>query len=675
MSMTDNEFSRVESVRLQMRNVATGETLASTWNPQIFMVPRDSYQLRVVSAPWKTSGELASGTLPCRVRSWRNNGLYWRLLKTASLTPFSFSVLASPGGLQSFSGLQHAGDSMTVDISTEYWRYEWWGAFVIPDTLAVAELRGSTDTSETTLTPEYDYVTEHVGNLNLVSVRIDPWYTHLSMSFRAPGSGLFKAHFRTLAGVPTPAESVTIADGMTVQKFGNVTDVEAVVGETISVRYRLPSGDSARLTWFVNQTLVPPGGVTEWTYYKLDTLRERIRPYILGEETGAGASIIWTWDGADSTVRCTVYTALPDKEVMIGVFANLLEQQELPIAYVSGRGTDAASWSVHGDYHYDEGGFACSYGYLTYSSKVSTGASQKATMFWNFDPVPDGSGVLTDMTMTDNEFSKVESVRLQMRNVATGETLASTWNPQIFMVPRDSYQLRVVSAPWKTSGELVSGILPCHVRNWRNNGFDWRLQKTASLTPFSFSVLASPGGLQSFSGLQHAGDSMTVDVSTEYWRYEWWGAFVIPDTLGVAELRGCTDTSTTTLEPEYDYVIEHIGNLNFVSVRIDPWYTHLSMSFRPAGISSSNSPTAFALSIAPNPFSRTTGINYSLPRATDIALKLYDVTGALTKVLAQGPVAAGRYTMRLDARKLAKGIYFIKFESAEYRETRKLIVE
>ncbi len=177
-----------------------------------------------------------------------------------------------------------------------------------------------------------------------------------------PGPGIFRAHFRTLAGVPTPAETVIVSDGVTFQGFANVTDVEAVVGETISVRYRLPSGDSAELTWFVNQTLVPPGGVTEWTYYKLDTPQVRVRPYILGEETGANATISWTWDGADSTVRCTVYTALPGQKVAIGVFANHLEQQGLPIAYVSSRGigSDAASYGIHGDYHQDEGALQCS---------------------------------------------------------------------------------------------------------------------------------------------------------------------------------------------------------------------------------------------------------------------------------------------------------------------------
>ena len=81
------------------------------------------------------------------------------------------------------------------------------------------------------------------------------------------------------------------------------------------------------------------------------------------------------------------------------------------------------------------------------------------------------------------------------------------------------------------------------------------------------------------------------------------------------------------------------------------------------------------LRIAPNPFSGTTTITYSLPSAGNIALKLYDVTGALVSTLRSGLSPAGSQTAHIDAAKFARGIYVLKLESESGTTTRKLVVE
>jgi hypothetical protein len=88
-----------------------------------------------------------------------------------------------------------------------------------------------------------------------------------------------------------------------------------------------------------------------------------------------------------------------------------------------------------------------------------------------------------------------------------------------------------------------------------------------------------------------------------------------------------------------------------------------------------NLPSACALSVAPNPFSHTTEVNCSLPRAGNVALRLYDASGALVRTLVQRHVAAGSYSARLDALKLAHGIYFLKLDAEHCNATRKLIIE
>ncbi len=64
---------------------------------------------------------------------------------------------------------------------------------------------------------------------------------------------------------------------------------------------------------------------------------------------------------------------------------------------------------------------------------------------------------------------------------------------------------------------------------------------------------------------------------------------------------------------------------------------------------------------------------------TPVSLKVYDVTGKLTKTLFEGNVKRGHHSVSLDFKdnqgeKFSQGIYFIQFETNSLKETKKLIV-
>ena len=82
-----------------------------------------------------------------------------------------------------------------------------------------------------------------------------------------------------------------------------------------------------------------------------------------------------------------------------------------------------------------------------------------------------------------------------------------------------------------------------------------------------------------------------------------------------------------------------------------------------------------SLRVAPNPFTNAATIAYSLPKAGNASLKLYDVTGKLVSVLAQGYVTAGSHSARVEAATLAHGIYLLKLTTEGYSTTKKLILE
>ena len=83
----------------------------------------------------------------------------------------------------------------------------------------------------------------------------------------------------------------------------------------------------------------------------------------------------------------------------------------------------------------------------------------------------------------------------------------------------------------------------------------------------------------------------------------------------------------------------------------------------------------FALRIAPNPFTTTTTIGYSLPHAGNVSLKLYDITGKLVTTYAKGYRNAGRFAFSVQRSELAAGIYILKLTTEDKATTTKLIVE
>jgi len=86
------------------------------------------------------------------------------------------------------------------------------------------------------------------------------------------------------------------------------------------------------------------------------------------------------------------------------------------------------------------------------------------------------------------------------------------------------------------------------------------------------------------------------------------------------------------------------------------------------------------ISISPNPFTTSATIIFSLPGAQE-QLSIYDVSGRLVKDLSVGirHLASGTCTVSWDGRdnsnrELSSGVYFLKFKTGDYAETRKLLM-
>ncbi|MBM3314793.1 T9SS type A sorting domain-containing protein, partial [candidate division WOR-3 bacterium] len=80
------------------------------------------------------------------------------------------------------------------------------------------------------------------------------------------------------------------------------------------------------------------------------------------------------------------------------------------------------------------------------------------------------------------------------------------------------------------------------------------------------------------------------------------------------------------------------------------------------------------LMVAPTMFNRAARVSFSLPRAGNVRIGLYDASGRLVRALASGRREAGRYSAGLEAAGLAQGIYVVRFDADGQTFTRTVAI-
>jgi hypothetical protein len=86
-------------------------------------------------------------------------------------------------------------------------------------------------------------------------------------------------------------------------------------------------------------------------------------------------------------------------------------------------------------------------------------------------------------------------------------------------------------------------------------------------------------------------------------------------------------------------------------------------------------PTVFKLSQNyPNPFNPTTKIDYQLPKAEKVVIKVYDILGKLVKELVNENKEAGYYTVTFVGTIFASGVFFYRFIGGEYNAVKKMVL-
>ena len=76
----------------------------------------------------------------------------------------------------------------------------------------------------------------------------------------------------------------------------------------------------------------------------------------------------------------------------------------------------------------------------------------------------------------------------------------------------------------------------------------------------------------------------------------------------------------------------------------------------------------------PNPFNPKTTINYSIPKASFVTLKVYDVLGSEVMTVVSEQQSAKNYSYDVDFSKLSSGVYYYTIKAGNYSATKKLML-
>jgi hypothetical protein len=76
----------------------------------------------------------------------------------------------------------------------------------------------------------------------------------------------------------------------------------------------------------------------------------------------------------------------------------------------------------------------------------------------------------------------------------------------------------------------------------------------------------------------------------------------------------------------------------------------------------------------PNPFNPSTTIQYSIPHASRVTLKVYDVLGRVVSILVDEQKNAGAYSTEFDGKSLSSGVYYYRLTSNNNSDVKRMLL-
>ncbi len=153
-----------------------------------------------------------------------------------------------------------------------------------------------------------------------------------------------------------------------------------------------------------------------------------------------------------------------------------------------------------------------------------------------------------------------------------------------------------------------------------------------------------------------------------------------PDTMN-----SLLDEMAAELRP---YMTEYKHRWPFIGTILEDWETAIQLmkdynEARPAyveqhiwGLTSTEKYQALEYKLvqnSPNPFAKSTRIQYQIPEAATVQLGIFNARGQLIKSYSEHHPTGGKYALEWDAGSLSPGIYFISMQTDSFFDVKKLL--
>jgi hypothetical protein len=124
----------------------------------------------------------------------------------------------------------------------------------------------------------------------------------------------------------------------------------------------------------------------------------------------------------------------------------------------------------------------------------------------------------------------------------------------------------------------------------------------------------------------------------------------------------------------YIYVNGGVTTAESATIQIDSFKV-FAQNADPSGVDAKNKPVEFALEQNyPNPFNPSTTINFTLAKASDVKLAVYNVLGQKVATLVDTRMSAGQQSVVFDASRLASGVYFYHIDAGSFTSVKKMLL-
>jgi hypothetical protein len=117
------------------------------------------------------------------------------------------------------------------------------------------------------------------------------------------------------------------------------------------------------------------------------------------------------------------------------------------------------------------------------------------------------------------------------------------------------------------------------------------------------------------------------------------------------------------------------ASIQLVASGINADYVTLLLETVVTSVEGEELPAGYALEQNyPNPFNPATTIKYSIPKESQVSLKIYDVLGREVMTLMDAKQNAGKYDITFNASKLASGVYIYRIIAGDFVQTKKMML-